>query len=269
MVSSRMPSVRDLPRLDPAQVEFTANAIDTARAARVFHDAGFIIVRGLMLPHVDAMAAEVRDAVALAHRELPEARTMRYGRATASGGIFSDRASTETPPRLRLICAPLTTANSPTMRACGDDARLRSILAVLLGDGAELLGGGHCMYKEAGGGFESSLHQDAIYPGAEDHVDVVYVFTYVVPTPIERGCIWIVPYSHRLGLLAHDTSGPREGAIPTAVCDFGDALPFEGQAGDTLIWKYTVIHGSKANVTDLPRPSVMHRYGTRGPRGSR
>jgi ectoine hydroxylase-related dioxygenase (phytanoyl-CoA dioxygenase family) len=256
-----MSSVRDLPHLDVSAVDFHADSIDLERARSAFDDAGFIVVRGLMTRYVETMMVEVQEAVSAAHRELSAATLMRYGWSTPSGGIFADRAPPGHPPELHLICVPLTMANSPTMRACAADTRLLGILAPLLGDDVHVIGTGQCMYKEALRGHEAALHQDAIYPGTDGYADVVYAFTYLVPTPVERGCIWVIPYSHRLGLLAHEESGRRAGTLPAPTCDFGDAVPVEGGPGDTVLWKYTIVHGSKPNVTDVPRPTVISRYG--------
>jgi ectoine hydroxylase-related dioxygenase (phytanoyl-CoA dioxygenase family) len=256
-----MSSVRDLPRLDLSTVDFQAGSIDLERARSAFDDAGFIVVRGLMTSHVAAMMAEVREAVSAAQRELPEATLMRHGWSTPNGGIFADRASPGQAPELHLICVPLTTANSPTMRACAADQGLLGILAPLLRDDVHVIGTGQCMYKEALRGREAALHQDAIYPGTDGYTDVVYAFTYLVPTPVERGCIWVIPYSHRLGRLAHEESGPLAGTLPPSTCDFGDAVPIAGGPGDTVLWKYTIVHGSKPNLTDVPRPTVITRYG--------
>jgi ectoine hydroxylase-related dioxygenase (phytanoyl-CoA dioxygenase family) len=254
-------ALADLPPLDRSAIDFDSDALDVDRAAGALDEAGFIVVRGLMRRYVEPMMAEVAEAVRSAHLELPSATAMRYGLSTASGAIFSDRDPSGRPRRMQLICAPLTTASSPTMRACASDARLLEILGPLLGSDVEAIGTGQCMYKEALDGFEASLHQDVIYPGAEGHRDVIYSFTYLVPTSIERGCIWLVPYSHRLGRLDHEESGPREGAIPLETCDFSHAVPFPGEAGDTILWKYTIVHGSKGNLTDVPRPAVITRYG--------
>jgi hypothetical protein len=257
-----------LPRVDPTEIDFHVDTIDVERAARVYETVGFIIVRGLLRKHVEGIMAEVREAVVAAHGELPQATSMRYGWLTPSGGIFTDRVPPGHPARRQLIVVPLTTRNSPGMRACADDPGLHAILARFLKNEVNLIGSGQCMYKEAIHGNEAGLHQDAIYPGSEEFRDVVSAFTYLVPTPIERGSIWLVPHSHRLGLLRHEESGQRAECIPTETCDFDDALPLPGEPGDTLLWNYTVIHGSKPNSTDLARPTVVTRYGRLRAHGS-
>ena len=251
-------------RFDVSQVDFDAGSIDIRRAARVYRDVGFLVVRGLMKKYVEPMVAEVRDAVALAQRELPGAQRGPYGLLTSSGGIFSDRGADGPAGRLQLIVAPMSMESSPAMKGCSTDSRLLAMLGVLLENDVNLIGSGQCMYKEALHGNEAALHQDAIYPGGEGFHGIASTFTYLVPTPVERGCIWLVPYSQRGGLLRHEESGNRAGCLPLETCDFDRAVPLPGDAGDTLIWNAMLIHGSKGNTTDMPRPALVIRYGRRG-----
>jgi ectoine hydroxylase-related dioxygenase (phytanoyl-CoA dioxygenase family) len=256
--------VRDLPGVDLSAIDFQAGTLDVERAVRAYHEVGVIIVRGLLRRYMDALLTEIQSAVSLVRSELPSAALLRYGWVTASGGIFTDRAGQGDPmPGYRqLIVVPVNTVNSATMRACFQDPGLHQLLHPVLKNAVHPTGSGHCMYKEALHGNEAGLHQDGLYLGKELG-DVVTPFAYVVPTPVERGCIWVVPYSHRLGLLPHEESGTRAGCIPYEVCDFDNAVPLPGDVGDTLFWKETIIHGSKGNCTDTPRPAVVVRFAQR------
>jgi hypothetical protein len=251
-------------RFDVSEVEFDADGIDIQRAARVYRDVGFLVVRGLMKKYVEVMVAEVRDAVTLAHRELPDAEPGPYGRLTPGGAIFADRGVEGPYAQPQLIVAPLSTESSAPFKGCSKDPRLLDVLGVFLDNDVNLIGKGQCMYKEARRGGEAGLHQDAIYPGGEGHSDITSTFTYLVPTSIDRGCIWLVPHSQRSGLFEHEKTGLRAGSIPQETCNFDRAVPLPGEAGDTLIWNYMLVHGSKGNVTDVPRPALVLRYGRRG-----
>ncbi len=252
-------SVRDLPRLESlAAVEFDAASIDLARAARVYADVGMIVVRGLLRSYMEPMLAEIRQAVALAYRELPDAKMERHGLLTPSGGVFS-----RVGPR-QLICAPLTLPTSPTMRSYANDRLFVSLLDELLAGEVHLIGNGQVMYKVADGGVETGLHQDASYTKDFGFREVIAAFTYVVPTTVERGCIWLVPYSHRLGLLPHQEEGDHAGVVVPGTADWEHAIPIPGNPGDTLFWHFNVLHGSQPNVTGEDRPAVVIRYGRRG-----
>lgn len=252
-------SVRDLPRLESlSAVEFDAATIDLARAARVYAEVGILVVRGLLRPYMEPMLAEIREAVELAYRELPEAKMERHGLLTPSGGVFS-----RVGPR-QLICAPLTIPTSPTMRRYSGDPLFVALLDELLAHEVHLIGSGQVMYKVANGGVETGLHQDASYTKDFGFSEVIAAFTYVVPTTIERGCIWLVPYSHRLGLLPHQDEGDHAGVVVPGTADWEHAIPIPGNPGDTLLWHFNVLHGSQPNVTAEDRPAVVIRYGRRG-----
>lgn len=251
-------SVRDLPRLESlSAVEFDAASIDLARAAQVYADVGILVVRGLLRPYMEPMLAEIRGAVELAYRELPEAKMERHGLLTRSGGVFSRVGR-------QLICAPLTLPTSPTMRRYAADPLFVALLDELLAHEVHLIGSGQVMYKVADGGVETGLHQDASYTKDFGFKEVIAAFTYVVPTTIERGCIWLVPYSHRLGLLPHQEEGVHAGVVVPGTADWEHAIPIPGNPGDTLLWHFNVLHGSQPNVTAEDRPAVVIRYGRRG-----
>jgi phytanoyl-CoA hydroxylase len=163
-----------------------------------------------------------------------------------------------------LICAPLTLPTSPTMRRYASDSLFVSLLDELLAHEVHLIGSGQVMYKVANGGVETGLHQDASYTKDFGFKEVIAAFTYVVPTTIERGCIWLVPYSHRLGLLPHQEDGDHAGVVVPGTADWEHAIPIPGNPGDTLLWHFNVLHGSQPNVTAEDRPAVVIRYGRRG-----
>lgn len=251
-------SVRELPRLENlASVEFDADSIDLARAARVYADVGFIVVRGLLRPYMEPMRAEIRQAVELAYRELPEAKMERHGWLTPSGGVFSRVGERQ------LICAPLVLQTSPTMQTYTSDRMFRSLLDRLLAGEVHQIGSGQVMYKVADGGVETGLHQDSVYTKDFGFEDIIAAFTYVVPTTVERGCIWLVPYSHQLGILPHQDEGAHAGVVVPGTVDWEHALPIPGNPGDTLLWHFNVLHGSQPNVTADDRPAVVIRYGRR------
>ena len=269
-----MIDLRDLPSTQLSEVAFRADHLDVERVVRCYRDVGFVVVRGLLSVYMERMRAEIASAVATARDELATATLMPYGWMTRNGGIFKERSSAgDGDPGVRdMIVAPLSATSSATMDACFRDARLRQILDRLLDRDVNMTGAGQCMYKEALHGNPAWFHQDDSYPqpvgpGGAEFRDVVTVFAYVVPTPIERGCIWVVPFSHRLGLVPHDKTGRYQGCIPEGVCDWSHAIAIPGAPGDTVLWSGAAIHGSQANVTPEPRPAVVMRYARLAPPG--
>ncbi len=252
-------TVHDLPRLESlSAVEFNADSLDLAEAARAYDEVGFIVIRGLLRSFMEPMLAEVRQAVEVAYRELPEAKMERHGWLTPSGGVFS-RVGVR-----QLICAPLILQRSPTMQRYVNDPLFVSLLNQLLAREVNMIGSGQVMYKVANGGVPTGLHQDGIYTKDFGYKEVLTAFTYVVPTPVERGCIWLVPYSHRLGLLPHQEEGDYAGVVFPESADWEHAVPISGGPGDTLLWQWNTLHGSQPNLTAEDRPTVVVRYGRRG-----
>lgn len=261
-----MLSVGDLPTVQLSQIEFHAADLDVERAKKAYDEVGFFVVRGLLRNHMERMLEEIERAVTLAHDELAElaesAEQARYGWLTKSGAVFTERTvDIQSPPgRRQLIVAPISQESSEVMRACSRDPKLVKIVEALLQGEISPIGTGQCMYKEARG-TAMGLHQDGVYTRIEGYNDVATTYTYVVPTSIERGAIWLIPYSHRLELLPHDESGMYEGCVRADLCSWDNAIALPGEPGDTFFWQWKTIHGSQPNLTDEPRPTLVARYG--------
>ncbi len=255
-----MEAIRDLPPVELSEIEFAADDIDLERAKKAYDEVGFIVVRGLLQQYMAPLLEEIEASVAVAHTELAGAKGSRYGWLTESGAVFSERSMDMEPEpgRKQLIVAPILQTSSEVMLSASDDPRL--LVGSLLEGELSHMGAGQCMYKEPRGG-ATGLHQDGSYTKVDGYDAVATAFTYVVPTSIERGCIWLIPYSHKLEILPHDDDGPNEGCVRKDLCSWDDAIPLPGGPGDTLIWQWRTIHGSRPNYTDQPRPTVVARYG--------
>src|SRR6185503_20387083 len=120
------------------------------------------------------------------------------------------------------------------------------VTALLAGEISHI-GTGQCMYKEPHG-TAMGLHQDGVYTHVQGYRDVATAFSYVVPTSIERGSIWLVPYSHKLDLLPHNESGHHEGCVRDDLCDWSNAIALPGEPGDTFLWQWKTLHGSQPNL---------------------
>lgn len=72
-----------------------------------------------------------------------------------------------------------------------------------------------------------------------------------------NGCLWVLPGSHRLGLLTHHQKFGLM-AADTETQGEGVALPLK--AGDGVIFGGLLLHRSLANSTDKPRVAMYVRY---------
>lgn len=97
------------------------------------------------------------------------------------------------------------------------------------------------------------LHQDQPYfPHEQDSMLAAVV--HFDDAPEEKGCLRVIPGSHRLGPLPTMPDGlylsPEEWPI-------GRALPIPAEAGDILIFNYMTIHGSGVNRSAEPRTTCL------------
>ena len=97
------------------------------------------------------------------------------------------------------------------------------------------------------------MHQDYPYfPHERD--SMIAVIIHFDDAPVEKGCLRVVPGSHKLGPLPaigqdHHLSEdeyPIEGSL---------AVP--AKAGDAIFMSYLLVHGSGVNVSDEPRTTLL------------
>jgi ectoine hydroxylase-related dioxygenase (phytanoyl-CoA dioxygenase family) len=73
--------------------------------------------------------------------------------------------------------------------------------------------------------------------------------------PLEKGCLRVVPGSHKLGPLEHIGEGNWH--LPYDQYPVEDALPIPAQAGDVLYFSYLTIHGSGLNTSAEARTTLL------------
>jgi len=100
-------------------------------------------------------------------------------------------------------------------------------------------------------------HQDNGYGRLEPMTDVT-VWLALTDADERNGGLWIVPGSHRRGLLEHGAAGVnpllRESAVE------GDAVAVPLRAGEAVAFSGLTVHGSGPNRTDRPRTGFYARY---------
>jgi ectoine hydroxylase-related dioxygenase (phytanoyl-CoA dioxygenase family) len=98
------------------------------------------------------------------------------------------------------------------------------------------------------------MHQDAPYFLHDRHSMIAAIFHFD-DAPIEKGCVRVVPGSHKLGVLPHSSEGGWH--LPFEDYPIEDAVPIEAKAGDVLFFSYLTIHGSGVNVSDEARTTLL------------
>ena len=208
-----------------------------------YRENGYLLVEGLLSP---AEAAEYRAAC----HDLAERLRIRRD-ITATWGSAREAAGEGRKIEL-LHCHDVQFQCASFARLLVDD-RLTSVAADLIGPNVQL----HhtkMFIKPPENGAPFPLHQDAPYFPHRDH-SMIAAIVHFDDAPIEKGCVRVVPASHKLGMLDHVSEGGWH--LPREKYPLETSIPIEAKAGDALFFSYLTIHGSGLNVSDEARTTVL------------
>lgn len=212
----------------------------TTEQKRFYEDNGYIVVRGLLSP--DEAAAYRKEAHALAER------LQNFGSIDATWGSAKDNAK----KTVILHCHDVQFQSAAFTRLLVDD-RLTSAAADIIGPNVQLHHN-KMFIKPPENGSPFPLHQDAPFFPHERH-SMIAAIIHFDDAPIERGCLRVVPGSHKLGLLPHQSEGLWH--LPTNKYPIESATPIPAEAGDVLFFSYLTIHGSGINTSDKARTTLL------------
>jgi phytanoyl-CoA hydroxylase len=98
------------------------------------------------------------------------------------------------------------------------------------------------------------LHQDKpFFPHDRDSM-IAAVFHFD-DAPLEKGCLRVVPGSHKLGDLPHNPEGSHH--LPPDKYPLTMATPIPAEAGDVIFFSYQTIHGSGLNTSNEARTTML------------
>ncbi len=120
------------------------------------------------------------------------------------------------------------------------------------------------------GSIETSFpwHQDSLYYNepvrgtwkkGTEHLHILTVWVPLVDASIENGCLWIIPGSHRWGLLKGARSDDNVVRMEDNVEMRGTPTPLPMKVGDVLFLTNLTVHTSKLNRTNKSRWSIDFR----------
>jgi ectoine hydroxylase-related dioxygenase (phytanoyl-CoA dioxygenase family) len=216
----------------------------TAEQIAFYHENGYLLVKGVI---TRAEAAAIRaECHALAERlskhrsidatwgsareAVPEAREtqlLHCHNVQFQSGIFT-----------RLIC----------------DERFTAAAADLMGTQNVQLHHTKMFIKPPEKGSPFPMHQDHPYFPHDRHTMIAGTFHFD-DAPIEKGCIRVVPGSHRLGPIEHIPTGGYH--LPFDQYPIEAAIPCPAEAGDVLFFSYLTIHGSGLNTSGEARTTML------------
>jgi hypothetical protein len=113
------------------------------------------------------------------------------------------------------------------------------------------------------GGAPFPWHQEGPYwaHGAEQLEKVVTALLYLDDGNKENGCLWVIPGSHKRGVLRGLKDRGVLGALYTDVELLeGEAYPAELPAGSLIYFHYNLVHGSQGNHSDSDRRVFVTAY---------
>jgi ectoine hydroxylase-related dioxygenase (phytanoyl-CoA dioxygenase family) len=228
-------------------------ALDAARAAELRAAVDDIHVRiGLEAPHV------------------PEAERIDGLRFQNVLGSRVKWEWEERSPHIRSM-EPFCQLDPRTQRLL-DEPRLRTPARDLLGE--EICPFTDKLNFKRPGGSPFPWHQDTPYWAFGcDHTDrLVSVQVYLDDATRENGCLWMIPGSHRHGVLPVFQDRGTIGRLYTDLERFEGEEPeaIEAPAGTAVFFHGDVVHGSRSNRTTESRRAVVLTYQPAGhPRWNR
>ena len=137
----------------------------------------------------------------------------------------------------------------PRLSALIDDPRLWEPCRALVGSQELSLFSDKLNMKRPGGA-PFPLHQESPYwvYGAEQVERIVSVLVYLDDASVDNGCLWVIPGSHRHGVLPSLSDRGVLGALYTDVGRVeGEPFPVQLPAGSALWFHRDLVHGSQGN----------------------
>jgi hypothetical protein len=113
------------------------------------------------------------------------------------------------------------------------------------------------------GGAPFPWHQDGPYWafGAEQLEKIVSVAVYLDAATRENGCLWVIPGSHRHGVLKGLEDRGVLGALYTDIDSLeGEAVPLEAPEGSVVWFHRDLVHGSQVNRSASSRRVYVIAY---------
>jgi ectoine hydroxylase-related dioxygenase (phytanoyl-CoA dioxygenase family) len=134
------------------------------------------------------------------------------------------------------------------------DHRLTAIAAELIGGPNVQLHHTKLFIKPPEKGSPFPMHQDHPFFPHERH-SMIAAIVHLDDAPLEKGCLRVVPGSHRHGPLAHDPQGGWH--LPFDRYPLDSAVVCPAEAGDVLFFSYLTVHGSGVNTSSEARTTVL------------
>lgn len=105
------------------------------------------------------------------------------------------------------------------------------------------------------------LHQDSQYYGSKtEPITIVTIWIPLIDVNEKNGCLWVIPGSHKWGLLPSARGEDQNMRSFENVEERGDPVPIPMNYGDILAFHNLTFHASKVNNSNSVRWSTDIRY---------
>ena len=151
--------------------------------------------------------------------------------------------------------------NDDVYLAHAANEKILAIVESLIGFDIKLFGSQ--AFLKPPGGIEKPYHQDSAYFTIEP-MDLVTCWTALDDVTIENGAMWVIPGSHRQGVLDHSElwmAGEREDMrIPESALNRSTETPIVMSAGSCSFHHSLLLHSSRPNLTADSRRGLAVHY---------
>lgn len=121
------------------------------------------------------------------------------------------------------------------------------------------------LFMKPPGGVEKPYHQDSAYFSIKP-MSLVTCWTALDDVTLENGCMWVVPGTHRMGLISHSEPwqiGDRmDKKVPGNAFDQTKEIPIRMAAGSCSFHHSLLLHASRPNNTLQSRRGLAIHYMT-------
>ena len=212
---------------------------DNGSYAEQFREQGYLVVEGLVsAEEVQQVRQRTEDLISGAVPGFP-----------AADIELEPGARTVELATVRKLNRPA--ANDPVFLAHAGNPRVLAIVESIIGPDIKLYNS-QCFMKPPGG-VEKPYHQDSAYFAIEP-MDLVTCWTALDDVTLEKGPMWVIPGSHRQGVLDHSqpwvVRDRRDKQVPLESTDRSRETPLLMPAGGCSFHHSLLLHRSTPNRSD-------------------
>ena len=168
----------------------------------------------------------------------------------------------------RIMCVGEPHVFSPLVRRYIEHPKICEVLRVIVGAHIPFWDGGvkcmqSMMLSKVPGHTGNPWHQDE-HPIPTRDRSLLGVWITLDDATLENGCLWVLPNSHRAGVIydrfPHDKRHEFDSCHEAAGFDDTDEIPIEMSAGSVLFFNGYLLHRSKKNRSDKFRRILVSHY---------